>query len=91
MKATDMLNREYTVKLNGTITHVNIFIAPPYRETHRLHNYIKRRRVWMMTEMYRTTRCGFRRTRQIERWCRLAGAKRRVTHIPMSSADTDKR
>lgn len=58
-----------------TCLNVFIFIPNPYRDEHKLKAYHKRRRVWAVSGFGRKTAAGHKRTWQIERWCKLIGAK----------------
>ena len=58
-----------------TNENVFIFIPKPYRDDHKLKAFHKRRRVWAVSGWGRKTTAGSKRTRQIERWCKLIGAK----------------
>ena len=60
--------------------YVFIFVCDPYRETNKLHQYQKRRRVWATSDDFRNgLSTGKHRTRQVERWCQLSGFKCEVT------------
>ena len=67
--------RIYTFPKKPDLMHIFIFVALPYREDHKLHSYHKRRRVWSYFANNTRPKAGVKRTRQIERWCRLSGAK----------------
>jgi len=58
-----------------TNTNVFIFIITPYNDTNKLHAYHKRRRLWAVAGPNYKSKAGTKRTRQIERWCRMTGAK----------------
>jgi len=58
-----------------TNTNVFIFITPPHRATNGLRAYHKRRRLWAAAGLSCKTKAGTKRTCQIERWCRMIGAK----------------
>ena len=83
MKKT-MLHKEYSF-LEGTPIFISVFYLPSYRETIKLHAFHQRKRVWMAVGYNIRTKCGHRRTRQIERFCKAAGVKCKVTPLEYES------
>ena len=79
-----LITREYFLPsdLSGAFDkrmHVFVFVAGPYNETGRLRTHHRRKHVWSMCGYgHKSMVCGHR-SHQVERWCRLSGAKPRIT------------
>ena len=59
--------------------HVFVYAAGPYNETVKLRAFHKCKRCWSACEAGRETVVSGKRTKQIEAWLKLIGAKSEVT------------